>query len=93
MSTATESCEREARVSSDREALVEEAVVVEPGQRVGLREMLEARLHLRVVERERGCVAEPLRELELVLVELCVLADAVDVERALQRAARDQRHA
>ena len=36
-----------------------------------------------VVERERGGVAEALRELELVVAERAVLADAVDVEHAL----------
>ena len=56
------------------QALVEVAVVVEAGQRVGVREMLEARADLRVVERERGGVAEPARQLELVLVERRVLA-------------------
>ncbi len=73
------------------QALVEVAVVVETGERVGLREMLEARTDLRVVERERRGVAERPREMELVLGELGVLADPVDVERALERAARDQR--
>ena len=57
------------------QALVEVAVVVEAGQRVGVREVLEACADLRVVERERGGVAEPARELELVLVERRVLAD------------------
>ena len=71
--------------------LVEDAVVVEAGERVGLRLVLEPRTHLRVVERERCGVAEPLRELELVVREGRAVADAVDVERALQRAARDQR--
>ena len=71
---------------------MEEAVVVETGQRVGLREMLEPRTDLRVVERQRGRVAEPLGELELVLGEGCVRPEPVDVERALERAARDQRH-
>ena len=71
--------------------LVEDAVVVEAGQRVGLRLVLQPRAYLRVVERQRGCVAEPLRELELVLVERSRLAEPVDVERALQRAARDER--
>ena len=74
------------------EALVEVPVVVEPGERVGLGFTLEPRTDVRVVERERGCVAEALRQLELLLGEECVLADPVDVERALQRAARDQRH-
>ena len=49
------------------QALVEVAVVVETGQRVGLREVLEARADLRVVERERRGVAERPREIELVL--------------------------
>ena len=65
--------------------LVEVAVVVEAGERVGLRLVLEPGADLRVVERERGCVAEPLRELELVLVERRGLAEPVDVERALER--------
>ncbi len=73
--------------------LVEVAVVVETGERVGLRQVLETRADLRVVERERRGVAEPLRQLELVLDEACVLADPVDVQRALERAARDQRDA
>ena len=71
---------------------MEETMVVETGQRVGLREMLETRADLRVVEGKGGCVAEPLRQLELMLVEGRVLADAVDVERAFERAACDQRH-
>ena len=71
---------------------MEEAMVVETGQRVGLREMLEPRTDLRVVERQGGRVAEPLGELELVLGEGCVCPEPVDVERALERAARDQRH-
>ena len=71
--------------------LVEVAVVVEAGERVGLRLALEPRADVGVVERERGRVAEPLRELELLLAERGVLADPVDVERALQRAARDER--
>ena len=75
------------------EPLVEVAVVVEPGQRVGVRKVLEPGADLCVVERERGRVAEPAGELELVLVERRVLAHAVDVQRALQRAAGDQRHA
>ena len=73
------------------QALVEVAVVVEAGERVGLRLVLEPRADLRVVERERGRVAEALRELELVVVEGRVLAEAVDVERALDDVAGDQR--
>ena len=51
------------------EALVEGAVVVEAGQRVGLRLVLEPRLDLGVVERERRRVAEALRELDSLAVE------------------------
>jgi len=71
---------------------VEVTMVVETGQRVGLREMLESRSCLRVVERKRCRVAEPLRELELVLDERRLFADPVDVERAFERPARDQGH-
>ena len=51
------------------EALVEVAVVVEAGERVGLRLELEDGAHLRVVERERRRVAEALGQLELLLRE------------------------
>ena len=47
-------------------AVVEVAVVVEAGEGVRLRLQLERRAHLRVVERERGRVAEALRQLELL---------------------------
>ena len=73
------------------EPLVEVAVVVEAGERVGLRLALEPRADVRVVEGERGRVAEPLGELELLVAERRVDADPVDVQRPLQRAARDQR--
>ena len=73
------------------QALVEGPVVVEPGQRIGLRLVLEPRADLGVVEREGRGVAEALRELELVVVERGGLAETVDVERAFDRAARDQR--
>ena len=73
------------------QAFVKRAVVVKPGQRVRLRLVLEARADLGVVERERRRVSKALRELELVVVEAGVLAEAVDVERALDRVARDQR--
>ena len=73
------------------EALVEVPVVVEAGERVGLRLALEPRTDVGVVERERGRVAEPLGELELLVAEGRVVADPVDVERPLQRAARDER--
>ena len=49
--------------------LVEVAVVVEARKRVGLCLVLEPGADLRVVERERGRISEPLRELELVVVE------------------------
>ena len=75
------------------EALVEVAVVVEPGERVGLRLALEPRADMRVVERQRRSVAQPLSELELGVAERCVLADPVNVERPFENAARDQRHA
>ncbi len=71
--------------------LVEDAVVEEAGERVGLRLVLEPRARLRVVERECGGVAESLRELELALVERGVLAEPVHVEDALDRRARDER--
>jgi hypothetical protein len=74
------------------QALVEEAVVVEAGQRVGLRQMLQPCADLRVVQGQCSRVAEPFRELEFVLGERRVLAQAVDVEGALQGAAGDQRH-
>ncbi len=71
--------------------LVEVAVVVEPRERVGLGLVLELRAPVCVVERERGRIAEALRQLELLLAEGRVLADPVDVERSLQQAARDER--
>ena len=73
-------------------ALVEVAVVVEAGQRVGLRLALQAGADVGVVERQRRRVAEPLRQLELRLAERRLLADPVDVQRPFQNAARDQRH-
>ena len=62
-----------------------------PGQRIGLRLLLERRADMRVVERERRRVAEPHREPELLVREDCVVALSIDVERALEVAARDQR--
>ena len=53
--------------------------------------MLEAGADVRVVDRERGRVTEPLREQELLVGEDGVLADAIDVERSLQVPARDER--
>ena len=73
-------------------AVVKRAVVVEAGERVGRGLVLEARADVRVVECERGRVAEAGREDELLVRELRVLADAVDVERPLELAARDERN-
>ena len=67
-------------------------MVVETGQRIRLGLVLEPRADLGVVERERRCIAEPLRELELVVVEGRVLAQPVDVQSTLDRLARDQRN-
>ncbi len=66
-----------------QQPLVEASVVEQAGERVGLRFALEPRADLRVVDRERGGVAESLRELELVLGEEPLVALAVDVEHAL----------
>ena len=65
------------------QAVVERAVVVEAGECVRLGLVLEARADVGVVDRERGGVPEALREEELLVGERGVLADAVDVERAL----------
>ena len=72
--------------------LVEVAVVVEAGERVRLRLVLEPRADLRVVECERRRVREANRELELLVLEGGGLAEAVDVEHALDHVARDQRN-
>ena len=61
------------------EALVEVAMVVEAGERVGLRLELERLADLGVVESEGRRVPEALRKLELLLGEARVLAEAVDV--------------
>ena len=74
------------------EALVEVAVVVETGERVGLRLALEPGANVGVVECERGGVSQPLRQLELDVAEGRVLADPVDVECSLEHASCDQRH-
>ena len=73
-----------------QQALVEDAVVEETGERVGAGLVLEHRADLGVVEREGGRVSEPLRDLELHLVERDRVAFAVDVERALDPVARNQ---
>ena len=52
--------------------------------------MLEPRADVRVVDGQGRRVAEALREKELLVRERCVLADAIDVERALELAARDE---
>ena len=71
-------------------AVVERPVVVEAGQRVRRRLVLECRADVSVVEGERGRVPEARGEEELLLAELRVLADSVDVERPLETPARDQ---
>ena len=89
--------ERDAVVAARRadelraQALVEIAVVVDARQRVGLRLVLELRAGLRVVERERRRVADPPRELEVVVAEARAVADPVQVQRPLDGSARDQR--
>ena len=72
--------------------LVEIAMVVEPGQRIGLGLPLEPLPCLGIVERQRGRVAEPLGKLELLVVEAGVLAEPVDAEYSLDGVACDQRH-
>ncbi len=75
-----------------QQPLVEAAVVEQAGERVGLRFPLEPRADLRVVDRERGGVAESFRELELVFGEQPLVALAVDVEHALDVRACDERN-
>src|SRR5436853_5419546 len=76
-----------------KQSLVEDAVVEEAGERVGAGLMLETRANLGVIERQGGRVAEPLRDLELHLAEGDRVAFAVDVERALDLATRNERDA
>src|SRR3954447_17230944 len=76
-----------------QQPLVENAVVEEAGERVRACLMLEARPDLGVVERQRRRVAKALRDLELGLAERDGVALAVDVERALDLAARNERDA
>ena len=73
------------------EPLVECAVIPETRQRIRLRLKLERGPDLGVVERKSRGVTEADGELELLVGELGQ-ADPVDVERALDAAARDQRH-
>ena len=73
------------------QTLVERAMVEETGERIGLRLVLEPRADLRVVERERRSIAESLGQLELVVTERGVFAEAVDVQCAFDRVSRDQR--
>src|SRR5690349_814211 len=54
--------------------------------------MFQTGAHLCVVQRQRGRVAEPFGELELMSQEGRVLAQPVDVERPFERSAGDQRH-
>ena len=70
---------------------MEGAVVPEACQRVGLRLALERGADVGVVDRERCGVAEADDQQELVLREL-LEAGAVDVERALEPAARNERN-
>ena len=71
---------------------MEVPVVVETGDRVGLRLALEPRADMGVVERQGRRVAESFRELELLGREGRLLADPVDVERPLEDTTGDQRH-
>ena len=75
------------------QTFMEKPVVVETGERIRLRQMLQPRADLRVVDRQCRGVGEPLGELELVLGEACLLPDPIDVQRALERTACDQRDA
>jgi len=70
---------------------VEGPVVEETGERVGLGLVLEACANLRVVERECGGVAEPLCELELVVVKRRIVAESIDVQSAFDRVTRNER--
>jgi hypothetical protein len=65
-------------------------MVEETGERIRLRLVLESRTNLGVVERQRRGIAEALGQLEIVAVERSIVAEALDVERALDRVARDQ---
>ena len=73
------------------ETVVEGTVVVEAGQSVRLGLMLEPGTDVRVVDCQCGGVAEALREEELLVRERGVLADAIDVQRALELPAGDKR--
>ena len=72
------------------EPVMEGAVVVEAGQGVRLGLVLEPCADVRVVDGQGRRVAEALREKELLVRERRVLADAIDVERALELAAGDE---
>ncbi len=72
--------------------LVEDAVVVEAGERVGLSLVLEPGPHLGVIDGQRGGVPEARGQLELVLLEAGAFAHPVDAERSLQRPAGHQGH-
>jgi hypothetical protein len=53
--------------------------------------VLESHTDLRVVESQSRSVTEAFCQLELVLVELSVFADAIDVQRTLQHVSRNER--
>ncbi len=72
------------------EPIVEGAVVVEAGQRIGRSLMLERCPDVRVVERQGSGISETVGKQELLLGELRVLAHAIDVQGPLQAAARDE---
>ena len=68
-------------------------MVEEAGERVGAGLVLEALSDLGVIERKRRSVAETLGDLELRLGERDAVAFAIDIQRALDLAARDERDA
>ena len=70
--------------------LVERAVICQARQPVGLRLPRESGIDLRVVERQRGRVAEAYGKPELLLGEADVDTEAIDVEGALDRVAGDE---
>ena len=92
ISTATGRCVRLASCSASSSRSWKLRWLKRPVSESVLRLVLEARADLRVVERERGGVARSAsRARTPSLGEDAVLADAVDVEHALDLRARDQR--